>query len=68
MESVTAIDNDHRIQKTILTPGTGGQPTFTDGTRVSRSRKIIDLNGEEELLLLFYLHPDHTCIELYSDV
>ncbi|KAL4091756.1 hypothetical protein QTP88_026398 [Uroleucon formosanum] len=31
MESI----NDDKIQKTLLTPGIGGQPTFSNGTKVS---------------------------------
>lgn len=28
--------NNDKIQKTIVTPGIGGQPTFSTGTKVSR--------------------------------
>lgn len=31
MESI----NDDKIQKTLVTPGIGGQPTFSNGTKVS---------------------------------
>lgn len=35
MESI----NDDKIQKTLVTPGIGGQPTFSNGTKVSRNKK-----------------------------
>lgn len=35
MESI----NDDKIQKTLVTPGIGGLPTFSNGTKVSRNKK-----------------------------
>lgn len=31
--------NNDKIQKTLVTPGIGGQPTFSTGTKVSRKKK-----------------------------
>lgn len=39
MESI----NNDKIQKTLVTPGIGGQPTFSSGTKVSQNKKEICL-------------------------
>jgi len=31
--------NNDKIQKILVTPGIGGQPTFSSGTKVSQNRK-----------------------------
>lgn len=31
--------NNVNVQKTVVTPGIGGQPTFSSGTKVSRNKK-----------------------------